>query len=195
MTMTIDSMITDHQVHPSLLSRMQCSNGKTIQEISLKDPVMLVFLRHFGCMFCKEALNDISSSRSSIEAQGVTLVFVHMSTPDIADRYFQKFNLEGALHVSDPECRYYSAFGLMKGNYSQLFGLRVWMRGFSGPLPKGYLPEQSKTLGDSFQMPGVFVIQENFIKSRYVHKLASDRPDYLELAECCSTGLGTDPST
>jgi peroxiredoxin len=190
MTMTIDSMITDHQVNPSLLSRMHCNTGESVQDISSREPIMLIFLRHFGCMFCKEALAEISENRSSIEAQGVTLIFVHMSPFEVADRYFEKFKLNGVIHVSDPECRYYTAFGLMKGNFSQLFGLRVWMRGFSGPLPKGYLPEQSKTLGDSFQMPGVFVIHDNFIKSKYVHKLASDRPDYVELAECCSTNLG-----
>lgn len=186
--MTIDSMITDRQVHPSLLSIMVCNNGETVQDLTTESPAMLIFLRHFGCMFCKEALADISEKRASIEAQGVRLIFIHMAENDVAERYFQKFNLENVLHVSDPECKYYTAFGLMKGNFSQLFGLRVWMRGFTGPLPNGYYPEQAQTLGDSFQMPGVFVIHQHFIKSRYVHKFVSDRPDYIQLAECCTTG-------
>lgn len=166
---------------------MVCNTGETVQEATVRKPAMLIFLRHFGCMFCKEALADISDKRASIEAQGVDLIFVHMAEPAVADRYFEKFNLEKVRHVSDPECRYYAAFGLMKGNFSQLFGLRVWMRGFSGPLPNGYFPEQAQALGDSFQMPGVFVIHQNFIRSRYIHKFVSDRPDYTELAECCST--------
>ncbi len=176
-------MITDDFVHPDLLESMVSNNQKTIREMALNKPVMLIFLRHFGCIFCKEALTDISMKREAIEAQGVDIVFVHMSVQEVAERYFNKFNLKGVTHVSDPECKFYTAFGLLRGNFSQLFGLRVWMRGFSVQV-KGNLPEHSKALGDSFQMPGVFVIQGDEIKNKYVHRFASDRPDYKELADC-----------
>jgi hypothetical protein len=41
-------------------------------------------------------------------------------------------------------------------------------------------------LGDGFQMPGVFVIREGEVREHFIHRLASDRPDYAKLVECCS---------
>jgi hypothetical protein len=168
----------------SLLEEMMVSNGQSLHQMSIEQPVLLVFLRHFGCTFCREALADISEQKAEIENSGTKVVFVHMTTGDVADRYFSRYNLEGAVHVSDPECRYYSAFGLTKGNLTQLFGLQTWIRGFSAGVVGGH--GIGAQLGDGFQMPGLFVIQDGEVKSSFIHKLASDRPDYAGLVRCCS---------
>ena len=144
---------------------------------------MLVFLRHFGCTFCREALSDIATQRTQIEEKGMQIVLVHMSDVETAHQYFERYNLQGAVHVSDPECRFYQAFGLVKGSFNQLFGLATWIRGFSAGVVAGH--GIGPQLGDGFQMPGVFVIQDGTIKSSFIHKLASDRPDYFQLAQDC----------
>ncbi len=167
----------------SMIKEMIISNGVSLRNFSDEGPVMLIFLRHFGCTFCREALSDISRDRSQIESTGTKLVFVHMSTPEIAEEYFKKYNLDGALHISDPECKYYASFGLVKGNLTQLFGLKTWIRGFSAGVMDGH--GVGPQLGDGFQMPGVFIISEGEIRESFVHKQASDRPDYHELAKCC----------
>jgi hypothetical protein len=145
---------------------------------------MLVFLRHFGCTFCREALADISKNRGAIEESGVKVVFVHMAEDDIADRYFERYNLNGAVHVSDPACRFYAAFGLVKGNFTQLFGLKSWIRGFQAGVLEGH--GVGGQLGDGFQMPGIFIIHEGKVIDSFIHRLASDRPDYVKLSECCA---------
>lgn len=167
-----------------LLREMTTNTGEDLYEFSYRQPVMLVFLRHFGCIFCREALADISKRRASIEEQGTQIVFVHMSENAIAERYFQRYDLDGALHISDPECRYYAAFGLTKGTFTQLFGLQVWMRGFTAGVINGH--GVGSQLGDGFQMPGVFIIREGEVREEFIHKLASDRPDYEELVKCCA---------
>ncbi len=169
---------------PELLDEMSVNTGQTLREMSEEQPVLLVFLRHFGCIFCREALSDIAEKKKEIEELGAKVVFVHMTDNEVAGRYFSRFGLEGALHISDPECRYYQAFGLVKGNLTQLFGLQSWIRGFSAGVLSGH--GIGPQLGDGFQMPGVFVIQDGAVKSSFIHKLASDRPDYVELARCCS---------
>ncbi|MCB0620803.1 MAG: AhpC/TSA family protein [Saprospiraceae bacterium] len=167
-----------------LLREMTTNTGEDLYKFSYRQPVMLVFLRHFGCIFCREALADISKRRASIEEQGTQIVFVHMSENAIAERYFQRYDLDGALHISDPECRYYAAFGLTKGTFTQLFGLQVWMRGFTAGVINGH--GVGSQLGDGFQMPGVFIIREGEVREEFIHKLASDRPDYEELVKCCA---------
>ncbi|GAB5550661.1 MAG: hypothetical protein Sapg2KO_02520 [Saprospiraceae bacterium] len=166
-----------------VLSEMVTNEGQTIKEISNKQPVLLVFLRHFGCTFCREALADISKERTNIEAMGSKLIFVHMTDNGTAERYFNRYDLGNAVHISDPEKKYYRSFGLLKGNFNQLFGLQSWIRGFSAGVVDGH--GVGPQLGDGFQMPGVFVIFQNDIKESFIHKVASDRPNYLELAKCC----------
>jgi peroxiredoxin len=168
-----------------LFKQMETNNGQNLFDFSMKQPVMLVFLRHFGCTFCREALADISQKKEVLESLGAKLVFVHMASNDVADKYFSRYDIPGAIHVSDPECNFYKAFGLMKGTFTQLFGLQTWIRGFQAGLIDGH--GIGSQLGDGFQMPGVFVIQEGELKEAFIHKLASDRPDYEGLVKnCCA---------
>lgn len=172
------------KVEANVMESMVTNTGENLMKMSFRDPILLVFLRHFGCTFCREALSDISKRRKDIEKMGIKIVFVHMTNSEVAERYFNRYNLEGAVYVSDPECIYYKEFGLLKGSFTQLFGLQSWIRGFKA----GVLDGQGvgMQLGDGFQMPGVFVISDGEVKESFIHKLASDRPDYLKLVECCA---------
>jgi peroxiredoxin len=165
------------------LEQMLTNQGDDVRARSFKKPVLLVFLRHFGCTFCREALADIAKKRTVIEQGGVEIVFVHMADNETAERYFTRYRLEGVVHVSDPTCAFYAAFGLVKANMTQLFGLQFWIRGFQAGLLDGHGAGQ--VIGDGFQMPGVFVIRDGEIIERFVHKLPSDRPDYSRLLDCC----------
>lgn len=168
----------------NLLQMMRTQNGESLEELSVQQPVLLVFLRHFGCTFCREALSDIAAKREQIEERGVRIVFVHMSENKLAERYFQRYELSGIDHISDIECHYYAAFGLTKGNFNQLFGLKSWIRGFEAGVVNGHF--LGTQLGDGFQMPGVFLISQGQIQSKFIHKLSSDRPDYESLIQCCA---------
>lgn len=163
---------------------MLTDKQESIKTLSNKKPVMLVFLRHFGCIFCREALKDISFKREEFEDKGVHLVFVHMSDRDTAGKYFKKFNLEGVDHISDPECKFYAAFGLAKGTFSQLFGLKNWIR--AAEITTLGTPISIKQIGDGFQMPGIFMLKSGRIIDSYIHRTASDRPDYDDIISCCA---------
>lgn len=170
--MTIDS---------NVLSEMITNEGISLAKMSKKQPILLVFLRRFGCTFCREALDDLSKIRPEIEKKGVNVVFVHMADNEEAVSYFKKFKLPNAIHISDPECRYYQIFDLLKGNLRQLFGLSVMMRGFKLAMEKGY---GLGFIGDGFQMPGIFLVQKGKVINSYIHATAADKPDYFEIATC-----------
>ena len=175
--------MADINIDLEVLDKMITNRGETLRKASERQPVLLVFLRHFGCTFCREALADISKERHLVEELGMQIVFVHMTDDAVADRYFTRYDLDNAVHVSDPDAQFYTAFGLLRGNFNQLFGLQSWIRGFSAGVVAGH--GIGSQLGDGFQMPGVFVINRGDIISSFIHKLASDRPNYLELAKCC----------
>jgi len=169
-----------------MLEEMLTNEGTSVYSLTFEGPVMLVFLRHFGCVFCKEALHDISLRRQTIEEGGVKIVFVHMGDEATAVEYFEHFKLNGATHVCDPAQQFYKAFGLHRGSFNQLYGLQTWIRGFQVKRELGVELEMAKRLGDSTQMPGVFVLQDGRIRERFIHRIASERPDYEQLVQCCS---------
>ena len=172
----------------SALKEMSIQSGESIEELSQNQPVFIVFLRHFGCIFCMEAMNDIAKERTEIESRDVKIVLVHMASPDVAESYFQEYNLSGIDHISDPECQYYEAFGLVKGSFNQLFGLKVWLRTAQLTI-KDLTKLRRKQIGDGFQMPGAFLIHNGELREKYIHSRASDRPDYLQLTACCSSDI------
>lgn len=178
-------MIAPH-VDVEVLEQMITNTGESLLHYASKQPVLLIFLRPLGCTFCREALADISARRSNIEGSGLMIIFVHMADHQTAERYFERYNLGGITNISDPECRYYAAFGLVKGTFTQLFGLHSWIRGFNIGFVQGH--GVGSMIGDGFQMPGVFIVQDGEIKEAFIHKLVSDRPDYEQLVRnCCET--------
>lgn len=161
------------------------SKGRTISDASHEKPVLLVFLRHFGCVFCREAMKDIGSKKSELERKNINVVLVHMSDDDTSSQYFKKYGISGIENISNPSCSLYASFGLTKGSASQLFGLKNWIRGFEVTVVKK-IPLGLRQIGDGFQMPGVFLISEGEIMDSYIHTSASDRPDYESLISCCA---------
>lgn len=166
------------------LAEMSTQRGDSVADLSRGAPVLLVFLRHFGCTFCREAMADIAQQRAAFEAAGVRVVLVHMTTAEVAEPYFEKYGLAGLDHVGDEQCTYYKTFGLLKGNFHQLFGLQSWVRGFQAGVVQGHWVGY-RQLGDGFQMPGAFSVRDGEVAEAFVHRVASDRPDYWGLLECC----------
>ena len=165
------------------IKELRTDQGLSIYDVSLKSPVMMVFLRHFGCVFCREALKQIKKERSNWEKKGITVVLIHPSSKASGEVYLTQFDLLDIPSIADPECKIYERFGLTKASMSQLFGLSTFFRGFE-VAAKGILPVL-KQVGDGFQMPGIFIIFHGEIKGSYIHKSASDKPDYNELLSCC----------
>jgi len=166
------------------LQNIITSEGNEIETYSHSFPLILVFLRHFECVFCKEAIRELSQMRPELEEKKVKVIFIHMSDAEVANKYFSEFNFPEAEHVSDPDCRIYSDFGLAKGSFSQLFGLKVWSRGYQ--LRQTGLKMTRKTMGDSLQMPGVFVVHQGKVIDSYIHKSIADKPDYEKFMNCCN---------
>jgi peroxiredoxin len=169
----------------TISKEMISHSGRSIYELSNDQSVLLIFLRHFGCIFCREAIHDLSKMQEDIKNKGVRLVFVHMAEPEVADEYFENYGLSGVEAVSDPQCRFYEAFGLLKGGFRQLYGLKVWIRGFEAGLSKG-IGFSTQQIGDGFQMPGVFIVKKGKILDSFIHKSIADIPDYDRMLNCCS---------
>lgn len=163
-------------------------HGQSLRELSEISPILVVFLRHLGCTFCREAVADIAKDRKRIEADGTRVCFVYMPArdengnprPEIAERFFARYGVEDMHRIADPDQHLYRAFKLRRGSIWELFGLKVWWRGFLATVFGRHMV--GKLVGDGFQMPGVFLLRDGTIQRAFRHKTAADRPDYCELA-------------
>lgn len=166
-----------------ILQRAITKEGVSLYDLSMKHPIMVVFLRHFGCIFCKEALKDLSGKKAQLEMKGIKLVFVHMASDEEANEYFSQYDLDSFYSVSDPDCKVYADFDLVKGSFGQLFGLTVMMRGIQANMNGNSF--SLKQIGDGFQMPGIFLINQGVVEESFVHNKISDKPDYENMISCC----------
>lgn len=148
-------------------------------------PALVVFLRSFGCTFCRQAIADIATAKTGIEAAGASIVFVHGATRDDADAWFAKYGMRGVAQVSDPGLAHYAAFGLGRTGGLALVDPTVWGRGAVCALSHGFGWQTSRMRG---QLPGIFIVQGGSVLASYRHRSPADRPDYLRLVR---RGMGS----
>jgi peroxiredoxin len=159
----------------------QTAGGRMITELSRERPVLVVFLRHFGCAFCREAVAQLARERAEIEASGTQLAFVHMGSDDEARAFFARYGLPDVERVGDPDQHLYRAARLGRGAGRQLLSAGILRRGVSAAL-HGHLA--GRVAGDARQLPGVFLVVDGETIREFRHTDAAQRPDYLELAAC-----------
>lgn len=164
----------------SALDQAVTTTGAHLVQLAEASPVLLVFLRHSGCPFCREALSDIARARQSIESSGTKIVLVHMADSAAIDCRLRKYSLQNVERICDAEQSLYRAFGLKRGNAWQLLGPKVVVRGFHAAFFSRH--GLGRFTADVAQMPGVFMLDRSGIVRRFRHRSAADRPDYAALA-------------
>ena len=168
----IDSFSQD--LYP--LELFETVKGENIAELSKRSPIMLVFLRHFGCPFCKDSLLKLSKYKHQLQEKGINIVIVYMVDEEIAKPYLSQYNLEDLQQVSDPEEIFYKSFKLKRGSFTQLFGLKVWLRWIELGVSKKLF--NTKPEGNVSQMPGIFLLKDGKIVEQYNYYSIADIPDY-----------------
>ncbi|HUQ88264.1 MAG TPA: SelL-related redox protein [Vicinamibacterales bacterium] len=141
-------------------------------------PTLVVFLRSFGCTFCREAMADVAAAKLAIRDAGANIAFVHGASSIEAARWFAKYDLDDVMAVSDPDLAHYAAFGLGKASTAALINPRVWSRGAMCALSHGFGMQPAEMLR---QLPGVFLMHGDRIVAEFRHRTGADRPDYVAL--------------
>jgi hypothetical protein len=128
----------------------------------------------------------VARRRAAIEAAGTQVAFVHMSTPEEADRWFAHYGVDDLVRVSDPEKHLYRAFGLEEASLSALAHPRVWWPWFSTAILRGF---GAGLAGPNWrQLTGVFVVHRGHILAALRHQNAVGRPDFVALVHGLKLG-------
>ena len=163
------------------LAVVRTESGASLLALAEASPVLLVFLRHFGCSFCRKAISDIADLQPELAQRGVRPVFIHLGPPDIAKAHFDFYGLSDVERVNDPQATIYRLPVFALGRTSPLWQalhpivLAGWLKGTIFKHGIG------KIEGDGQQMPGVFFLKNGKIARRFLFKTIADQPDYLKL--------------
>jgi hypothetical protein len=163
-----------------LLSKSSRDEGKrqwqALINKSSHNPILVVFLRHLGCIFCAEAVSELRDILPSLNSSGISLTVVSMSDEKSIKEYLgQAFSDKSTMSdieiVSDPTTALYREVQLPRGSFWQLFGWSSAVRGFSA-MKKGFLP--GRLSGDGAQLAGVFLLSNGAVVASHLTSYAGE---------------------
>jgi peroxiredoxin len=156
------------------------SEGKSVRLSSLwrRKPVLLNFIRHFGCPQCKEMLDMLGELKPELEMKGLSLAVITQGNPE-ETKVFCSQHAAGMFCYCDPERKAYLAYGLARGGLRETFlSLRVWRANARASREKGYRVEFPPDGQDAYQMAGSFIIgKDGRIRLPYYYDDIADHPD------------------
>lgn len=163
------------------LASIHTESGASLYDLASATPVLLIFLRHFGCSFCRQTISDVAGLRGELDRRRVRPVFVHMGTAERAKPFFDYYGIGDVERVSDPEAEVYRnpVFALpRKHPVFSLFQPQVWKGWLKGSIFKhgiGAIKE------DGHQMQGIFFLNGPKIVREFRYRTIADEPNYLKL--------------
>lgn len=138
----------------------------------------LVFLRHYGCPFCKEHAREIDSHSGDLRHAGVAVALIGCGSSDEARHFRDDLRLNIPL-FNDADRDAYAAYGLGLASAGSLLNPKV-MAGGVRAAAKGFLPRRSS--GHPLQLQGQFLIgRDGTIKSASRPAVMSDIPSASDL--------------
>jgi len=163
-------------------AQVQSVDGETVDLFTLWSGadrgLALVFLRHYGCPFCKEHARHIESRSPELTAAGVSIALIGCGTGDEARAFRDELGLTNDVY-NDPDRIAYGAYGLGQAGMSAVLNPRVLAGGIRAA-SKGYLPRKSS--GHPLQLQGQFLIaRDGIVKSAARPTTMSDIPPVSDL--------------
>jgi peroxiredoxin len=163
------------------LQTMRTAGGDTLAALAARGPLLLVFLRHFGCPLCQEMVADVAARRSTMGESGTTVVFVHMHPEPQAAAFFARFGVADLERVSDRDRTLYRAFDVPRARPTSWLSVGT-LRHYLSAMRRGHLP--NLVGGDVGQMSAVVRIIDGRIDRDLRDTGFADRPDFDDLLTC-----------
>lgn len=155
------------------------NKGNSLLQMSDSNQLMLVFLRHFGCNFCRETLRYLSESKQEIQSKGYKIILIHQSSKSYAEQMLEIYDLGDLEHISDKSLLLYRSFEINTLKVRDYFNPAVFF-GFFRSLFNGDFP--GRIQGDPNQKPGIFLFYKRSIVGKFEYRHIAQRPDLIQLA-------------
>lgn len=148
-------------------------------------PTLLVFLRHLGCVFCRETVADLRAIAERDPGFPPVLFFTQSTSTEL--RAFLRRDWPGARAVADPEREFYAAFGVERMSPLGLLRPGLW-QAERRARRKGHA--SGERVGDIWRMPGVFLVAGDRVLWSHEFRHAGDHPDWDRIPALASARTG-----
>lgn len=175
-------VVSETEQTDEMLQGFRTESGRTLRELADASPLLMIFLRHFGCSFCREALDQVSGIQQQLRIRGVRPVFVHLGSPERAKPYFDYYKLSDVERVSNPDGSLYAHPVFHLPRVHPLLHFLVsenWKRWLASAIRKHGI---GRIQEDAHQMPGVFFLRDGRIIRSFRYRTIADQPNYLKLS-------------
>jgi peroxiredoxin len=124
-------------------------------------PVLIFFVRHIGCVFCREQVRRLAQSYDQIRARGGEVVAIIPTDTINATRFARSMRLPYPVLCDMPR-RAFAAFGLYETTIGELAKPEVILR-TARQFARGDIPIVSPFSSSLTQLGGVFIIDSDGI--------------------------------
>ena len=149
-------------------------------------PSLLVFLRYFGCPFCKETIAGLREATDQNPGYPPVLFF-HQGSP-MEGRAFLRRSWPEARAVADTETYFYDAFGVGRAGWRELLhpGSLSAMRRARA---QGHTAsDDGAATSDPRRMPGLFVVRGASVLWAHRPRHQGDHPPFARIPALAGLG-------
>ena len=148
-----------------------------INRLSYQKPVMLIFLRHSGCMFCEKTLIDLEEHIDLIRAADAFPVVIHMGL-NRNKKILARVGDMNVLSVESSDHYLYDHYNIPRKAVRSLFHLSA-LKAIGSLLMQGLRP--GKIQGDIHRLPGMLIFKHG--RQIYAHRYhcMSEATPYKEI--------------
>jgi peroxiredoxin len=119
-------------------------------------PAVVVFVRHWGCTYCRAHAVQIDREREAFEAEGAALAVIGQGMPGQARRFRDSMRIDIPLYV-DRGRRSYDAAGAKVATLDELYSRKTVPRGIWQALRNPRI-RQGRTAGHPAQLGGTLLV-------------------------------------
>lgn len=171
---------------PNTLSELsvkdQNENTAQLKSFWSDNDVLILFIRHFGCIGCTAQMDAIAPRLQEINALKVKLVIIGNGAPNFIEGFIEKFQLQDKpiSIYTDPSLKTYEKAELRRSIWT-MFSFRT-LRDYIVSFSKGI--GQGKIQGDNWQQGGALLVDSNgVLRYHFQNKSAAGIADSNEIIE------------
>ena len=147
----------------------------SLKSVLGKQDTLVVFVRHYGCIFCRSRLAGLGEHMEAFEKEGIRVLVIGNGTVPMAEAFVEETGLKVPL-FTDPTGQVYVKAGMRRH-----FGLgpKAMTRAV-GAFVRGH--RQGRIAGDVWQQGGYVVLApDGRIRIQHADSGAGDRIDFTAL--------------
>jgi hypothetical protein len=137
---------------------------------------LLVFLRYFGCIFCREMVADVRAAAEQ-DAGYPDVLFFFQGSPTEGRAFLRRYWPE-ARAVADADHAFYEDFGVERGGLLDVLGPRALLATRRAKA-KGH--EFGERSGDVWRMPGLFLVRDEQVLWQHQFSHQADHPRFAAI--------------